>query len=319
MAQTPVVQIPGVAHRAADDESIAIDDISEQTELGGFRASVQSSHGRTCPDVDRDLSGGVCTGPEIACRAVADRVEDISVSPSVRSFANNVELRRIHAARFAKFLVPRFRSQIVKTGRARHRIACAGRAEDLREDPIDGRHPAMDLAEQVAIRSAQPAQFRRPIGSAQHAARLGMDFSFVEFVAKSGGIFHRSRVGPAKNRRNRSRFSIQSDKPVPERAPTDGDNRSRTSQCLADALAHRTLQCDRRKFRAALGCVSQRVFALRGGSRNDVTSLIEKSGPRRGTADIDGEDAHVSATAPIAPDAVSVAPSTPRWRAGWGD
>src|SRR5882724_3796948 len=102
----------------------------------------------------------------------------------------------------------------------------------------------MDVAEQGAIRSAQPAQLRRPIGTTQHAAGFRVDFSFVEFFAQPRGIRPRSCISPCENRRERSRFSIKSEEPVPERAATDSNNpllRRRTPQRFPKACSNGTL------------------------------------------------------------------------------
>ena len=143
MAQTPFAQVPRITHCAANNESLAIDDIPEQTERDVFFAPVQHSHRRARADVERDQAGGVRTGAEIAGGPIADRVENQSVSQVtrgalIRSFADNVELLWIDPARFAQFCVPGFFSQIVKAGCARHRMAGPSCAENFCESPIGG-------------------------------------------------------------------------------------------------------------------------------------------------------------------------------------
>src|SRR5207248_9865077 len=91
-------------------------------------------------------------------------------------------------------------AEIVKSGGAGHRMTASVRAERFRENPFSGRNPTGRAIEDAPLGAAEPAQFGRPERSAQHAAGLRVNFSFIEFAAQLRRIWRAPRIGPGKHR-----------------------------------------------------------------------------------------------------------------------
>src|SRR6059058_4457122 len=133
--------------------------------------------------------------------------------------------------------------------------ACA-RAERFCENPFSRRDPTGRAIEDAPLGAAEPAQFCRPKRSAQHAAGLRVDFSFIEFAAQLCRIWRAPRIGPGKHRCDWPVVSVNAKETVPERGSArrdDGNSAQRRRivprfECFPEATRERASKQQWRKL-----------------------------------------------------------------------
>src|SRR4051812_1809356 len=104
------MQVSGVADRATNDEALAVNGITKQTEWNRPSALVQGSHCRAGANVDSEAACFRRVTADVARGAVANGREDLGISQpgecgglSAGTFGKATEFTRSDSARLAKF------------------------------------------------------------------------------------------------------------------------------------------------------------------------------------------------------------------------